>query len=118
MQCAAGDAVFRLGASTGAGFGWRDADRSKLGFEYRPSRELALHARSNHTDDPIRDPEVTIKLLAPGLARDRVSLSATSGTKEGGELTQPARTPLTGGDRGLLARFTGGLPAGSENMDP
>ena len=76
-NCLMGDASACLGGSNGAGFGWQDIDVFKLGAQWQASPALTLRAGYNLSDNPIRDDDVTINILAPGVVRHHVTLGAT-----------------------------------------
>jgi long-chain fatty acid transport protein len=118
LQCAGGNLAFCLGGPSGAGFGWRDVNVVKLGFEYQYSKELTLRAGYDHTDNPIRAQDVTINILAPGVVQDHVTLGLTYRMSTGGELTfaymHAFDKSVTGPS--FFNNFTGGLPAGTETI--
>ena len=118
LQCAAGNVGFCLGGNSGAGFGWRDVNVWKLGFEYQYSNVLTLRAGYDHTDNPIRPQDVTINILAPGVVQDHVTLGFTYKTGTGGELTVAYMHAFNNSVTGpsFFNNFTGGLPAGTETI--
>ncbi len=76
-----------LGGSDGIGFGWKDIDVWKLGFEYQHSKALTLRAGYNHGANPIKPEDVTFNILAPGVVTDHVTLGMTYAMGTNSELT-------------------------------
>jgi long-chain fatty acid transport protein len=76
-----------LGKSDGAGFGWRDIDVFKLGFNYQWDDKLTLRAGYNHNSQPIPSSETMFNILAPGVITDHVSIGFTYKVTENRELT-------------------------------
>jgi long-chain fatty acid transport protein len=118
LQCAGGNLTFCLGGASGAGFGWRDVNVLKLGFEYQYSGKLTLRAGYNHTDNPIRAQDVTINIFAPGVVQDHVTLGFTYQTTSGGELTVAYMHAFDQSVTGpsFFNNFTGPLSAGTETI--
>ena len=77
LQCGAGVASACLGASGGAGFGWRDIDVWKIGVQHQVDERLTLRAGYNLSDNPIGPQDTTINILAPGVVRHHLTLGAT-----------------------------------------
>jgi long-chain fatty acid transport protein len=67
----------KLGKADGAGFGWRDIDVFKLGFNYQWNDKLTLRAGYNHNSQPIPSSETLFNILAPGVITDHLSLGFT-----------------------------------------
>lgn len=76
-NCLFGDMSACLGGSNGAGFGWQDIDVFKLGVQWQASPTMTLRAGYNLSDNPIRDEDVTINILAPGVVRHHITLGGT-----------------------------------------
>jgi len=76
-NCLSGDASACLGGSNGAGFGWQDIDVFKLGVQWQASPTMTLRAGYNLSDNPIRDEDVTINILAPGVVRHHITVGGT-----------------------------------------
>jgi long-chain fatty acid transport protein len=64
------DPSFCFGANGGAGFGWHDVDVFKVGVEWRASPAWTLRAGYAHNTNPIKSPDVTLNILAPGVVTD------------------------------------------------
>ena len=58
-----------LGSATGPGFGWRDVDTIKLGYEYTLG-DLRLRAGYSHNGQPIPADEVLFNILAPAVPEE------------------------------------------------
>ena len=76
-----------LGKADGAGFGWRDINVFKLGFNYQWDDKLTLRAGYNHNSQPIPSSETLFNILAPGVITDHLSLGFTYKFTESRELT-------------------------------
>jgi len=75
----------QLGASNGAGFGWRDTTVYKLGASYAWSRDLVLRAGYATLKQPIPSSQTLFNMIAPGVVEDHLTLGATwafGGNKE------------------------------------
>ena len=101
----------RLGASNGAGFGWRDVTVLKLGAQYAYSDSLTLRAGYNHSSQPVRSQDAFINILAPGVVQDHVTLGATYTLADKSELSffyAHAFSDKVRGDGAIPALFGGG----------
>lgn len=118
LQCAGGNMAFCLGGSSGAGFGWKDVNVFKVGFEYQYGQRWTLRAGYDHTDNPIGASDVTINILAPGVVQDHLTFGFTYKTSTSGELTFAYMHAFNKSVSGpsFFNNFTGGLPAGSEQI--
>jgi long-chain fatty acid transport protein len=72
-----GDPTVRLGAGSGAGFGWQDINVIKVGVQWEMSPTLTLRAGYNRGDNPIRGSDVTFNILAPGVMEQHFTLGGT-----------------------------------------
>jgi len=77
----------KLGKADGAGFGWRDIDVFKIGFNYQWNDKLTLRGGYNHNSQPIPSSETFFNILAPGVIKDHLSLGFTYKITEDRELT-------------------------------
>jgi len=59
-----------LGLSNGIGFGWHDVDVIKVGAEWRASPAWTWRVGYSHNTNPIKSPDVTFNILAPGVVTD------------------------------------------------
>jgi long-chain fatty acid transport protein len=59
-----------LGLSNGPGFGWHDVDVIKIGAEWRASPVWTWRVGYAHNTNPIKSPDVTFNILAPGVVTD------------------------------------------------
>lgn len=105
----------RLGASNGAGFGWRDITVFKLGASYDYSPDITLRAGFNHSDQPIPADQTFFNILAPATVQDHLTLGGTWKTSTGGEwsaaYTHAFRKTVNGANSippGLPPGFGGG----------
>lgn len=90
LMCGAGVSSACLGASGGAGFGWRDVDVWKLGVQYKVDPSLTLRAGYNVSDNPIKPEDVTINILAPGVVRQHITVGGTWNADRDSEITLAA----------------------------
>lgn len=72
-----------LGTTSGAGFGWHDMTIYKAGLQYEASRDWTLRAGYSYGRQPIRDNEVLINILAPGVMEQHVTAGVTRAIKKG-----------------------------------
>ena len=77
----------KLGKADGAGFGWRDIDVFKVGFNYQWNDKLTVRAGYNHNSQPIPSSETFFNILAPGVIKDHLSLGFTYKITDNRELT-------------------------------
>jgi len=100
-----------LGASGGAGFGWRDVGVRKIGVQYAMSPSVTLRAGYGRSDNPIRSEDVTFNILAPGIVQNHYTLGATYALDKSSEITgafmHAQKNSVSG--QSLFARF--GAPA-------
>jgi long-chain fatty acid transport protein len=76
-------ALSPLGTTNGAGFGWHDMTIYKAGLQYDASRDWVLRAGYSYGRQPIRDNEVLINILAPGVIEHHVTAGLTRAVKKG-----------------------------------
>jgi len=76
-------ATSALGMSDGAGFGWHDMTVYKAGLQYEASREWTLRAGYAYGRQPIRDEEVLINILAPGVVEQHLTAGFSRAFKNG-----------------------------------
>ena len=76
-----------LGASDGAGFGWRDINVYKIGFNYQWNDNLTLRAGYNHNSQPIPSSQTFFNILAPGVVQDHITLGLTWAFADKSELS-------------------------------
>jgi long-chain fatty acid transport protein len=62
-----------LGQSNGIGFGWHDVDVVKIGAEWRASPAWTWRVGYSHNTNPIKAPDVTFNILAPGVVTDHIT---------------------------------------------
>jgi long-chain fatty acid transport protein len=62
-----------LGLSNGPGFGWHDVDIFKIGAEWRASPAWTWRVGYAHNTNPIKAPDVTFNILAPGVVTDHIT---------------------------------------------
>jgi long-chain fatty acid transport protein len=70
-------ALARLGTADGAGFGWHDMTVYKVGVQYESGPDWALRAGYSYGRQPIRENEVLINILAPGVMEHHVAAGVT-----------------------------------------
>ncbi len=76
-----------LGASNGPGFGWRDINVFRAGFDWQAMPALTLRAGYNHGDNPVPARDVTFNILAPGVVTDHLSAGFTYRLTERAEIS-------------------------------
>jgi len=76
-----------LGASNGAGFGWKDVSVLKIGASYAYAQDLTLRVGYNHSGQPIRASQTLFNILAPAVVQDHLSAGATWTLAKGDELS-------------------------------
>jgi long-chain fatty acid transport protein len=76
-------AVAPLGTDDGAGFGWHDMTVYKAGVQYEASRDWRLRAGYSYGRQPIRDNEVLINILAPGVMEHHVTAGVSRVLRKG-----------------------------------
>lgn len=99
-----------LGASGGAGFGWRDVAVTKLAGAWQASPAVTLRAGYSHANQAIPAGETFFNILAPGTVQDHTTLGATW-VLGGGELTgyyARGRGKTVYGAQSIPASFGGG----------
>ncbi|HZV53343.1 MAG TPA: outer membrane protein transport protein [Rhodocyclaceae bacterium] len=106
-----------LGASNGAGFGWRDMTVLKLGVSYDLGRDMVLRAGFSHAKQPIPEKETFFNILAPGVVQDHLTLGGTWTLANKSELTVGYMHAFkkTVNGSGSVAAATGGAP-GEANL--
>ena len=62
-----------LGLSNGIGFGWHDVDAIKFGVEWRASPAWTFRVGYAHNTNPIKSPDVTFNIIAPGVVTDHIT---------------------------------------------
>jgi long-chain fatty acid transport protein len=63
----------QFGASGGPGFGWHDVDVVKVGAEWRATPAWTWRVGYAHNTNPIKSPDVTFNILAPGVVTDHIT---------------------------------------------
>lgn len=66
-----------LGSDQGAGFGWQDIQVYRIGVNYQANPQLTLRAGYSHNDQPIKNDQTFLNILAPGVVQDHLSVGAT-----------------------------------------
>jgi long-chain fatty acid transport protein len=77
----------QLGASGGAGFGWRNSTVYKIGLAYEVSPALTLRTGYATLRQPIPNSQTFFNILAPGVVEDHLTLGATWKMSKQGELS-------------------------------
>jgi long-chain fatty acid transport protein len=75
--------VSRLGMDSGAGFGWHNMTIYKGGLQYAASPAWTLRGGYSYAEQPIRDNEVLINILAPGVMEQHITAGLTRSFKNG-----------------------------------
>jgi long-chain fatty acid transport protein len=67
----------RLGMAEGAGFGWHDMTIYKGGLQYEANENWIMRAGYSYGKEPIRNDEVLINILAPGVMEHHITAGFT-----------------------------------------
>ncbi|WP_018176086.1 MULTISPECIES: OmpP1/FadL family transporter [unclassified Thioalkalivibrio] len=76
-----------LGASNGAGFGWRDINVFKLGAQFETGNDWTWRVGYNRGQNPIRSSDVTFNVIAPAVMKHHYTLGFTKAFGEQHELS-------------------------------
>lgn len=76
-------ALAALGTESGAGFGWHDMTVYKAGVELRTGDDWIWRAGYSYGKEPIRDNEVLINILAPGVMEQHITAGLTRALGKG-----------------------------------
>ncbi len=76
-SCIAGVGDGCLGASNGAGFGWKNMTVVKLGYEWQTDDTWTWRLGYSFGDQPIPESEVVFNILAPGVMEDHLTFGFT-----------------------------------------
>lgn len=76
----------RLGMADGAGFGWHDMTVYKGGLQYVANEDWTLRGGYSYGKQPIRDNEVLINILAPGVMEQHVTVGVSRRLSHGRSL--------------------------------
>ena len=101
-----------LGATGGAGFGWKDVTAVKLGVDWAMNPDLTLRAGYNRGDQPIPASETLFNILAPGVMKDHYTLGATWTLASKSELTMAFMYAPTVTVKGVNSIIPGMPPSG------
>ncbi|MBI5739239.1 MAG: outer membrane protein transport protein [Nitrospirae bacterium] len=85
----------RLGEDSGAGFGWEDMTVYKLGVQWQSDDEWTWRAGYSYGEQPIRDSEVLLNILAPGVIEQHVTAGVTKTIGGNQEVTFTAMHALS-----------------------
>jgi len=67
----------QFGSDNGPGFGWHDVDVFKVGAEWRANDTWTFRAGYAYSDNPITSSDVTLNILAPGVAQHHITAGAS-----------------------------------------
>jgi len=101
----------QLGASNGAGFGWRNSTVYKIGLAYEVSPTLTLRTGYATLRQPIPSSQTFFNVLAPGVVEDHITFGATWKMSKQGELSfsyMHAFEKTVKGSGSIAAVFGGG----------
>ncbi len=84
---ATGNTDYLLGGDHGAGFGWRNTNLYKLGYQWQASPTWTLRAGTYYGRHPIPSSEVVMNVLASGIQEWRMTAGFTKKMGPGRELT-------------------------------
>lgn len=101
----------QLGASNGAGFGWRNTTVYKVGLAYDVSPALTLRAGYATLKQPIPASQTFFNILAPGVVENHLTFGLTWRTSKQGELSASymhAAEKSVRGSGSIPAAFGGG----------
>lgn len=66
-----------FGTTQGPGFGWDDMNVYKISATYQASEKLILRAGYSYNDQPVKDDQTFLNILAPGVVQEHLSVGAT-----------------------------------------
>lgn len=66
-----------FGEENGPGFGWRDVEVWKLGYEWRYSQKMTFRFGLSRSDSPINESNVTQGVIMPGITTSERSVGGT-----------------------------------------
>ncbi|ACL73282.1 SalD [Thioalkalivibrio sulfidiphilus HL-EbGr7] len=66
-----------LGDDNGPGFGWKDMTIYKLGYQWQTSPDMTWRVGYSYGKQPIRDSEVLLNILAPGIIEHHLTAGFT-----------------------------------------
>jgi long-chain fatty acid transport protein len=78
-------AISPLGTTNGAGFGWKNVNVAKLGFQWKASEMWTWRAGYSKCDQPIPQTEVLFNILAPGVIEQHLTAGGTKTLPGGGK---------------------------------
>jgi long-chain fatty acid transport protein len=113
-----GNAAFCLGGASGAGFGWKDVNVFKIGFEYEYDSRWTWRAGYDRTQNPVTANDIDFNILAPGVIKDHLAVGFTYKTATGGELTFSYVHAFSNSTTGasMLSNYTAPLSAGNATL--
>jgi long-chain fatty acid transport protein len=76
-----------LGDSGGAGFGWKDVDIFRLGYQWESSPGMTWRVGYIDNDQPIASSEVLFNILAPAVQEQHITFGLTKQMDKNNELT-------------------------------
>jgi len=82
-----------LGAPNGPGFGWKDVDVYKLGYERTMSKTTTARFGLSYCRQPVRSSEMMFNILAPGVVEWHLSAGLTKKLGDGEFSTALTYTP-------------------------
>jgi long-chain fatty acid transport protein len=108
-------AICNLGGDLGMGFGWRNQNVFKLGFDYKYRKDLTFRAGYNYGKTPIPEDQVLFNMLAPATVEKHVTLGMTKGLKNGDDLSFTFMHAFRKEIKGPTAFGPGGTPVVGTN---
>jgi long-chain fatty acid transport protein len=76
-----------FGAADGPGFGWRDVDAVKIGFNYRIDETWQVRAGYDRVENPVPADQTLLNIVAPAVVKDHFAIGATWTRPSGLELS-------------------------------
>ena len=76
-----------LGGDNGGGFGWRDINVFKLGFQWQRSSKDIFRIGYSHSDQPIPSDQTLFNILAPGVIEDHITAGYTRVLNDNSEIS-------------------------------
>ncbi len=67
----------KFGTTQGPGFGWDDINVYKISATYQASEKLTLRAGYSYNDQPVKNDQTFLNILAPGVVQEHLSVGAT-----------------------------------------
>jgi long-chain fatty acid transport protein len=106
-----------LGGENGAGFGWDDMVTYKIGTQFRPAGNWTWRAGFSIGEQPIKESEVLLNILAPGVMEKHVTFGVTRDLGPGRAINLSVMRAVSSGVSGANPLEVPGLQTVTLDMD-